>query len=444
MLKHLKITVLTPEFYNYGSMLIAGVLKDAGYKVNIQKGFWKETDADIVFISLHSTIHLIKYKDEIEKIKGFKIIGGPVSRVPELIFKHLPVDVVIIGEGEVSTLDLMKNLDKDMNMDKLNNVNGIAFKNGNKIVKTKKNPLSSMIRPIPLIPDDISSENIRGANVYIETHRGCPGNCGFCQVPCFFSREVRSRPIDDIVAEVKEFLKKGASKIAISGGTGSLYGSKKFNKVNEDSFVELLKEISYLTGPKNLTIPDIRVDMINDTILEAIKRYTNGWIFFGIESGSGRILRKMKKGIGLDDIRSAVNSAKAHGIKTAGSFIVGYPTETEDDFNATVEFADELMLDDYFVSIAEPIPGTVLADEVSKIPLDENLLFVKGEEFKNYNLSIAEERCLNLMIESYISRSIPIAMTDELFKALLDETRSQGIHIRNVVKMITGNLPYTE
>ncbi|MEN6291632.1 MAG: methyl-coenzyme M reductase glutamine C-methyltransferase, partial [Methanobacterium sp.] len=272
MSKSIKITVLTPEFYNYGAMLIAGVLKDTGYNVDIQKGFEGIIDADVVLISLHSTIHLLKYREEIEKINSFKIVGGPVSNSPELVFKYLSVDAVIIGEGESSTLKILENLEADDHeADQLNEIEGIAFKKGNEIIKTKKTASSHMIRPLPLIPDDISSENIRGANVYIETHRGCPGNCGFCQVPCFFGRDVRSRTLDDIIIEVKEFLKKGAKRIAISGGTGSLYGSKKFKITDEYAFTELLKEISSLTGPQNLTIPDIRIDMMNDEILEAVK-----------------------------------------------------------------------------------------------------------------------------------------------------------------------------
>lgn len=131
--ENVKITILTPEFYNYGALLIGGILKDAGYVVDVQKGFEKEVNADIVILSLHSTIHLIKYKLEIEKIKGFKIVGGPVSRVPELIFKYLPVDVVVIGEGEVSTLDLVDKLGKDLDNSELEEVKGIAFKNGVKI-----------------------------------------------------------------------------------------------------------------------------------------------------------------------------------------------------------------------------------------------------------------------------------------------------------------------
>ncbi|MCE5214380.1 MAG: TIGR04014 family B12-binding domain/radical SAM domain-containing protein [Methanobacterium sp.] len=432
----MKITILTPEFYNYGALLIAGVLKDAGYTVEIQKGFTREVNADIVFISLHSTIHLIKYQREIEKIKGIKIVGGPVSTSPELIFNYLNLDAVIIGEGELSAVKLVKNIIKNPNLDKLDEIEGIAFKKDNKVIKTKKPIPAPMKRPLPLIPADISSENIRGANVYIETHRGCPGNCGFCQVPCYFGRDVRSRPLEDIVLEVKAFLKEGATKIAISGGTGSLYGSKKFKTTNEEGFTELLKRISNLTGAKNLTIPDIRCDMIDDDILDAVKKYTNGWIYFGIESGSNKILKKMNKGIKINDIKNAVELARAHGVKIAGSFIVGYPHETVDDFTATIDLADELMLDDYFVSIAEPIPGTSLADEVNKIPLTENLVFKKSDEHKKYDLSIAEARCLNLMLDSYIFRSIPVAMDQNLFESIIKETKSQGNHIRTVTKMI--------
>lgn len=436
MVNNMKITILTPEFYNYGAILIAGVLKDAGYEVDIQKGFENEVNADIVFLSLHSTLHLINYKREIERIKGFKIVGGPVSKFPELVFNYLPVDVVVVGEGEISTLKLLHTLTNNQEIEELYNVEGISFKHCNKIIKTKKPITAPMKRPLPLIPEDISSENIRGANVYIETHRGCPGNCGFCQVPCYFGREVRSRALEDIILEVKEFLKKGARRIAISGGTGSLYGCKKFKTTNDDQFTELLSSISSLTGPKNLTIPDIRCDLINDDILEAVKNYTNGWIFFGIESGSDKILKRMKKGIKVDDIKNAVEMARKHGVKIAGSFIVGYPYENEDDFKATIDLADELMLDDYFISIAEPIPGTSLADEVTEMSLSDNSVFIKSKEYEKYDLSIAEARCLNLMLESYVFRSIPVAMDDNLFKSLIRETKSQGNHIRIATEMI--------
>lgn len=436
--KELNITVLTPEFYNYGALLIAGILKEAGYNVNLQKGFNQPIPTDITFLSLHSTIHLLKYKEAISRIDALKIVGGPVSRVPELVFQNLDVDVVMVGEAEVSVLKLMSALENGFRVEDLHDVNGLAFKDAGTLQKNPTGERVSMLRPLPFIPEDISSENIRGANVYIETHRGCPGSCTFCQVPCFFGREVRSRAHEDVIREVKAFLKAGARRIAVSGGTGTLYGSNKFRNLDENAFTNLLRDISTLTGPQNLTIPDIRVDLISPDILQALRSYTNGWVYFGIESGSPRILRSMKKGIKVDDVHEAVDMARNYGLKIAGSFIVGYPGEEEEDFQATVDLADELMLDDYFVSIAEPIPGTVLAEEVKKLPDEKNALFQEAEEYKRQGLSLAEERALKLMMDSFVFRSMPVPMTENLFKTLLDEVKSQGRHIKTVTPLIKG------
>ncbi|NYB51422.1 MAG: TIGR04014 family B12-binding domain/radical SAM domain-containing protein [Methanobacteriaceae archaeon] len=442
----LKITVLTPEFYSYGALLIAGLLQKYGYPVKLQKGFKEDVDADIVFISLQSTIHLLKYQEELKAIPAFKIVGGPVTLSPELIFKCLPVDLVVVGEGENTLYNILRVFEKKSTSDvfalkgsDFKYLEGVAFKEDDRITITGQTSPAPLEKNLSMVPPDISSENIRGANVYLETHRGCPGNCGFCGVPCFFGREVRSRPLEDILTEVKHFLKNGARKIAISGGTGSLYGSSKFKNVDEEAFVKLLKEISKLTGPKNLTIPDVRVDLISDDILEAISKYTNGWVFFGIESGSDRILRHMKKGITVEQVREAVDMAREQGIKTAGSFIVAYPGEEEDDFQDTLDLADELMLDDYFISIAEPIPGTDLGNEIADLDLEDNILFQESQKYKRHNFSLAEERALDLMIESYVFRSYPIPMTQNLLSNLIDEVRSQGEHIKRVTELIKNN-----
>ena len=441
MIKSLKITVLTPEFYSYGALIIAGMLQKQGFQVKLQKGFGEVIDADIVFISLQSTIHLIKYQQELKSINAFKIVGGPVSLTPQLILDCLPADLVVVGEGENTIYNILRVFENNPlpRGSDFKDIPGVAFKDSTQTVITGKGPVHSLERPLPFIPSDISSENIRGANVYMETHRGCPGNCGFCGVPCLFGREVRSRPLEDILNEVKYLLSKGARKIAISGGTGSLYGSNKFKNVDEKAFVDLLREISNLTGPKNLTIPDIRVDLISDQILEAIRQYSNGWVFFGIESGSDRVLRHMKKGVTVDQVREAVDMARKHEVKTAGSFIVAYPGEEDEDFQDTIDLADELMLDDYFISIAEPIPGTDLGDEISQLSLEDNILFQDSLKYKRHGLSIAEERALDLMVESYVFRSFPVPMSQKLLKDLLNEVKSQGDHIKSVTHLINNH-----
>lgn len=428
-----RVVVLTPEHYTYGSMLIAGVLRDLGYTVELRKGL-ESAGADVVFISLQSTIHLLRYRDVINNIRGFRVMGGPVSMDPELVLRYLDVDLVIQGEGEDKVGMAMEVATGSLDASE---IPGAAFKSAEGFI-INETARCSMKRALPLVPADISQENIRGASVYIETHRGCPGNCTFCQVPEFFGREVRSRPLEDIIREVRELRKSGARRFAISGGTGTLYGSSKFRGIDEDAFTELLRDISEITGPRNLTVPDIRVDMVTPEILDAISEYTNGWVFYGIESGSRRILRRMKKGIKPGDVIEAVELAREHNLKVAGSFIVGYPGEDERDHEETLELADELMLDDYFVSIAEPIPGTELGDEVKGLEDEDNPVFMEPSDRKFR--SLAEERAFGFMLDSYVFRSIPIPVTDELLRSLQKEARDQQEHIETVTRMLKREL----
>ncbi|MGB9838251.1 methyl-coenzyme M reductase glutamine C-methyltransferase [Methanothermobacter sp.] len=427
------VVVLTPEHYNYGSMLIAGALRDLGHSVELRKGF-DGVDTEIVFISLQSTIHLVKYRDIINNMGGFRVVGGPVSIDPGMVFRYLDVDLVIRGEGEDKVGDVMELAAGRCEPD---DVPGAAFRTSDGISMNESSPCP-MKRVLPLIPCDISREDIRGASVYIETHRGCPGNCTFCQVPEFFGRKVRSRPLEDIIREVRQLKASGARRFAISGGTGTLYGSSKFRGIDEDSFRDLLRGISEVTGARNLTVPDIRVDMISEDVLEAISKYTNGWVFYGVESGSQRMLRKMKKGITPDQVVEAVELARRYNLRVAGSFIVGYPGEGEEEYQETLEIADELMLDDYFVSIAEPLPGTELGEEVKNLSDDENPVFMRSSN-RRFE-SVAEERAFNFLLESYVFRSVPVPVTSRLLKSIRDEARKQQEHIRTVTRMLQGKL----
>ncbi len=425
----MKLTIISPDLYTYGSMLIGGVLKDAGFDVTLTRNL--SADTDVVLLSLYSTLHLMddRIRDFVSQNSNSKTIyvGGPISAYPDIVLGELDADAVVIGEGEESTLELLNSgISED--------ISGIAFRSGDEIIRTQPEP-AKLERPMPLIPDDIRDQDIRGANTYIETHRGCIGACGFCQVPKFFGNRIRSRDIEDIVQEIKEFKRHGVERIAISGGTSSLYQYERSTDAN--AFIELLQAIAEVMGNKNVSVPDIRVDYVNEDILHAIRDYTMGWVYYGIESGSDKILKDMRKGVNSEDNIHAIELARECGVKVAGSFIVGYPTETVQDYELTKNLIEDALLDDIFISIAEPIPETNLADIVLKTDDPENPTFIEHTgEYNILNLTESEARCFDLELHSEMCKSMPNILTDQMYQAYLEDARQQGSDVRAVTRLL--------
>ena len=437
----MKIVIVSPDLYTYGSMVIGGVLRSAGFDVTLTKNpdDAAEAGADVILLSLYSTLHLLD-----ERIRNFAsafrsgsaarggstiYVGGPISAYPDIVLGELDVDAVIVGEGEESTVELLNNgVSED--------ILGIAFRSDGKIVVTEPKP-ARIERPMPLIPADIGNQSIRGANTYIETHRGCVGACGFCQVPKFFGTKIRSREIGDIIAEIEEFKRRGVRRIAISGGTSSLYQYGRSGSVNTSAFIELLQAIAEVMGPRNVSVPDIRVDYVDEEVLHAIHDFTMGWVYYGIESGSDEMLKVMRKGVDSEANVHAIELAQQCGVKVGGSFIVGYPGETIEDYEMTKGLIEDTFLDDVFVSIAEPIPGTHLSGLVLGTDDSENPTFMKhAGEYKALKLTESEARCFDLTLHAQMCKAVPSILTDQLYQACLADSRQQGRDVRAVTRLL--------
>jgi len=423
----MKVTIVSPNIYTYGSLVLGGILRDRGHTVSISRDL--ASSGEMTLLSLFSTSQLLDpYIIEFAKRCSKIYVGGPVGLVPEIVLGELEVDAVVMGEGEEIVARVVENGPSS-------EIPGVAFSQDGEIVKTDPEPVRDLDHVMPLIPEDLKSQNVRGANVYIETHRGCLGGCTFCQVPRFFGRSIRSRSIDNILAEVREMKRMGVSRVAVSGGTGSLFGYGK--EVNKGAFFTLLKSLAEILGPRNLSVPDMRVDFVDEEILEAVRRYTVGWVFFGIESGSERMLKAMKKGTTPEKNLEAVELAHGCGVKVGGSFIVGYPGESEEDYQATLDFMDEAMLDDVFSSVAEPIPGTPLARLALDHPKEDNLLYRDHTgDYRALKLSEAEARCFNLMLHGQNCKLIPKIVDDGMYSAFLEEARTQGRDVRRVMDLL--------
>lgn len=429
----MSVRVISPGISTYGAQLIGGIIRDGGYPVRISRTLAADP-GETVFLSLYSTSHLLdtevrSFVARHRESGGLCYVGGPVSSAPEMVLGELHPDAVVVGEGENAILPLLEGGPST-------DVPGIAFRDGARIVSTPPSPPRTLDRPALLIPDDIGSQDVRGANIYIETHRGCIGTCTFCQVPRFFGHAIRSRSLEDVVAEVRALKEKGVEKISISGGTGSLYRSHD-GRMDPGAFAELLRSIADVMGPRNVSAPDIRADCLSPEVLEAIRDHTIGWIFFGVESGSDRMLRIMGKGMTAAVLAEGVRTCRDYGLKVAGSFIVGHPMEEPEDYQATRDFVASQGLDDLFVSIAEPIPGTPLARQTLAIDNEQNPTYRPDEgEYRPLGLTVSEGRCFDLLLHGDLFKPQFRLVTDQVYSAYLEEARRQGREIRAVTDLL--------
>lgn len=365
-----------------GLMSLAAILKKKGYKditicdicENIpyrerSLKYFKEQlkkKPDIVAFTVTTPIWTLT-KDFIELARPFCrkiIIGGPHATLfQEEILNACPeIDILVYGESDNTIGKLVKAIEKK---EKLNKINGLIYRQRNKIIKTKPNDYIENLDDYPFADRDCININSYHAPFSILTSRGCPYNCEFCfkSVTGF---KWRGRSAESIVKEI-EYLIKKYPKIA--------KGPHKAISIVDDTFnydIKRAKKICDLIIKKKLNI-EIRcvngfhAKNVDFELFQKAKKAGFKEIWFGIESGNEKILKNLRKGITKDDVRHAVKLARKAGIETIGAhFILGLSHETPQTANDTIEFAQELKLDNLGFNHANILPGTRLWEFVQK------------------------------------------------------------------------------
>lgn len=429
------VDIISPELYSYGALLIAATLERSGVAVTVSNTFKVNFGQDIVGISLHSISQALEYADEIERLKiksgAHIVVGGPVSVAPEIVFRLIPsTDVVVVGEGEETVVEVVNRITRGKDLD---SVSGVAYRKGNTVINTgSRNVVSLAGRPTIRVPPDLGEQRVRDSNIYVETHRGCTNKCTFCLTPRLFGNTIRSRPLNEILEEARALSAGGVTKVAISGGTVSLYGYDG-RKLNEEAFHSLLQQLACIFGKQNVTAADLRVDKVTPNILQSIATFTCGNVEYGIESGSERVLRRLCKGFGIDRVNESVRIAREAGLNVTGSFVTGLPYETDSDFEDTRNLVKSLGLYNYAINIADPIPGTPLFEEILSTPDEANPLFQNAGEPSFPELSIAEFRALHLLIDAYEIRYGGHPST-KLIQGFLARVKNESQRIKKVIK----------
>ncbi|MBU2473004.1 MAG: radical SAM protein [Patescibacteria group bacterium] len=298
------------------------------------------------------------------------VLGGAhASLLPQETIENNPfIDFLIRGEGEIRIIQLIEYIQGQI---KLKELDGIVFKKDGKIINLQPKKFIQNLDNLPMPAYDLIP--FKKYSLYLQsqfqpaitmlTSRGCPFNCIYCSKPVFGS-SIRTRSPKSILEEII-FLKKN-------------YNIKEII-FYDDSFTlkkEKITKFCQLIIENNIKINwkcETRVNLVDQELLNLMKKAGCYMICYGIESGNQKILDILKKGITLEQIEKAIIITKKAKIKILGYFMIGIPQETEKNIKETINFAKKLNPDYAQFSIATAYPGTELyqiAEKQGKITKD--------------------------------------------------------------------------
>jgi len=358
------------------------------------------------------------------------VAGGPLPSVSPVKFLQ-NFDIVVVGEGEKTMLEITKFLrgDKD-----LSQIAGIVYKGKNgKIVYNPSRDLMSNLDDIPFPARDLFDNEAyqiyykrahRSTTTSMMSSRGCPFTCDFCSKPVF-SHSYRERSAENVVDEIEDVLSYGYECVFFQDDCFTL-NEKRVKRICEEIQHRRLNLGWYCLS---------RVDSINKKMLANMRRAGCKQIFFGIESGNNSVLNFMKKQFTIKQARKAVELTVSSGIKTGAFFILGYPGETEETILDTIRFATSLPVDYLSFTLPYPIPGTGLYEKVNSdlknlnlrdtdySLIDHTLIFKSKFSEKKLKFAIAKAmiqyNAKKHMGSFYFLFREPFeVLTDKIFKAL--------------------------
>lgn len=310
-----------------------------------------------------------------KKIKSFFIIGGVhITAMPESLDDIF--DIGVIGEGEVTLVELLKTFLECGPFTKQNlaNIEGIIFKDEDRIVYSGRRRLIENIDDLPYPAIDLTPMeevylnnqlNIFGVKrtASIMTSRGCPYYCIFCGSPVQWGK-FRFHTPSYVVGEIKFLL----DRYRIDG---IMFWDDLFI-APKNRLIELVDLIKKEGLHKRLTFFGYaRANLIDEETCKLLKDIKVRRLNFGLESGSEAILRYLKRdSVTVADNQRAIRICHKYGITTTSGFITGTPGETVQDLKRTYEFIKRNPIDNTYIYILTPYPGT----EIWKIAKKMNLV----------------------------------------------------------------------
>jgi tRNA-2-methylthio-N6-dimethylallyladenosine synthase len=352
-----------------------------------------ESDADVVLLNTCSVRDLADQK----ALGKMGMLGHMANERPHVVFGFLGCMAQTRG---ASLLKNLPHVDLVIGTQKFHRVADYVT---DALEKKRNRAMDDPRFSIVDVDEEVGSQSTirdhattpRQATAFVSIMQGCNMHCTFCIVPQTRGAE-RSRTIEEIFAEVRELVSRGVKEVTLLGQIVNLYGRHEFPKIdNKSPFVQLLEAVHEIDGLERLrfTSPHpigFREDLI-DTYRHLPKLVDH--LHLPVQSGSNRILKAMHRTYTAEkyvDLVRRVREARPN-IAITTDIIVGFPGETENDFQATRDLVEEIQFDNAFVFKYSPRQDTPAAemtdqiDESIKERRNRDLLEVVDESARSIN-----------------------------------------------------------
>ena len=219
--------------------------------------------------------------------------------------------------------------------------------------------------------DNLPPPQVDGVKAFISIMEGCSKYCTFCVVP-YTRGEEFSRPFDDVITEIYELAEQGVREVTLLGQNVNAYRGKTHDGAEID-FAALLYFVAEVEGVDRIRYMTSHPVEFSDDLIRAYKDLPKlvNHLHLPVQSGSNRILKLMKRNYTAENYIEIINKVRKYrpDISLSSDFIIGFPGETQEDYQATMDLIETIGYDHSFSFVYSPRPGTPASALPDDVPM---------------------------------------------------------------------------